>query len=143
MSQASRGSYNSQHTQEAPQEDQRFVRLRRTQCRKTPLWTGELSDTICKLGNPLFISKVFFLAWGASYSLFELFHIKLLKHFNRAFNRFCQIEGKQIERVWGITLCNHDTICDKGAGLSRALTSPLIFSWSVFSIKLDYLMYLD
>lgn len=64
------------------------------QCRKTPLWTGELSDTLRMLGNLLF----FFLSEGPV-SLFELFHIKLLKHFNRAFNRFCQIEGKQIERV--------------------------------------------
>lgn len=93
MSQASRGSYNSQHTQEAPQEDQRFVRLCRTQCRKTPLWTGEISDTLLMLGNLLF----FFLPEGPVTVVFELFHIKLLKHFNRALIEFVRLKENKLK----------------------------------------------
>lgn len=47
----------------------------------------------------VYFKGFFFLPEGPVTEVFELFHIKPLKHFNRAFNRICQIEGKQIERV--------------------------------------------
>lgn len=72
------------------------------------------------LGNLLF----FFLPEGPVTVVFELFHIKLLKHFNRALIEFVRLKENKL-KGFEITLCNHDMICDKGAGLSRALTSPL------------------